>query len=132
MNTSTTIPGPSMPPTARSSVTVSDTARHASESGATVSSGPRIENSAPAVVDASRFVVSSWPGLTSTAGIRPTTCAGSETTPSALVPSSGMSVRRTTSSASIGLRAGIARTATTALVVLRPDWPACCCALLIR
>ena len=113
-------------------MTVSDTARHASESGATVSSGRRIENWAPAVVEASRFVVTSWPGLTSTARIRPTTAPGSVTTPSAFVPSSGMSERRTTSSASIGLRAGIARVATTAVVVLRPDWPACCCALLIR
>src|SRR6478752_5766650 len=132
MNTSTIIPGPSMPPTARSSGTVSDTARHASESGPTVSSGPRIENSAPAVVDASRLVVTSWPTLASTARMRPTSCAGSVTTPSAFVPSSGMSDRTTTSVASIGLRAGIATAATTPVVVLRPDWPACCCALLIR
>jgi hypothetical protein len=76
--------------------------------------------------------VISWPVRTSIARMRPTTWVLSLMMPSALVPSSGMSERTATSPASIGLRAGIGRTATTAEIVLRPDWPACCWAWLIR
>ena len=110
--TSTVWPAFRRPPTARSSETVSETARQASESGLTDSSGPRIENWPPSEDEASMFVVTSWPCRIVTAGIRPMTSWTSVATPAALVSSSGTS-RTVTSSATIAWRAGIARTATT-------------------
>ena len=56
-NTSTVWFGVSSPPTARSSGTVIEIARHSSLSGPTVSSGPSTENCPPSALEASRFVV---------------------------------------------------------------------------
>ena len=53
--TSTVSPGRIIPPTARSSGTVIETARQASLSGATVSPGPRIENWPPWAWEARKF-----------------------------------------------------------------------------
>ena len=111
MNTSTAMPALSTPPTARSSATVIDTARQASESGATDSSGLRIAKPRPTVPEASRFGVRSWPGATSTASRRPMIWDESEIR-LALVPSSGMSLRSTMSVSAMGLRARIGTAAT--------------------
>ena len=100
------------PPTARSSGTVIETARQFSESGAIVSPGPMIENCPPVAVEAIMFVVIIASVGTETARIRPMTLLGSLIA-SSFVGSSGTSVRTVTSSASTGLRAGIARFATT-------------------
>ena len=132
IRTSTVIPGWSSPPTARSSGTVSDTARHASESGAIVSPGSRIENWAPAAAPASMFWVRIWSCRTVTASTRPMTSSGClKTIASEFVGSSG-TWRTSTSSASIGLRAGIGWTATTTSVFCSAPWPAFCWAWLIR
>ena len=74
--TSTDWPAWSRPPTARSSETVREIARQASESGLTDSSGPRIENWPPSADEASMLVVTSWPCRIETAGIRPMTSPG--------------------------------------------------------
>ena len=71
----------SRPPTARSSGTVIEIARHSGLSGATVSSGPRTENWPPSVLEASRLVVTIWPARTVTAGTRPMTLSGVDTMP---------------------------------------------------
>ena len=90
VRTSTVMPGWSNPPTARSSGTVSETARHASESGATVSPGSRIENWPPVAVEASMFWVSIWSWRTVTARTRPMTSSGClKTIASEFVGSSG-------------------------------------------
>jgi hypothetical protein len=98
---------------------VSETARHASESGATVSPGSRIENWPPVADEASMFWVSIWPWRTVTASTRPMTSSGFlMTIASEFVASSGI-WRTSTSSASTGLRAAIARVATTTPVFCR-------------
>ena len=129
-NTSTLSPTVSMPPTARSSETVIEMARHGAVSGPKLSSGVRIENGAPSVADASMLVVTSWPWRIVTAAMRPMTRFASVMTPFALVGSSGTS-RTVTSAALTGSRAGIVATATTRLILLVVGSFAFCWAWLI-
>src|SRR3954453_481103 len=123
-STSTDWPGLSMPPTARSSATVIDTARNGSESGVTDSSGPRIENAAPSVDELSMLVVTSWFWRIVTAGTRPITWLTSLTTPLAFESSSG-TWRTATSVGLTAWRAGMTATATTAGTRGTAVLPAC-------
>ena len=128
---STVMPGWRRPPTARSSGTVSDTARQFSDASVIVSPGSRIENWPPVTAEASMFWVSIWPWKAETASTRPITWSGClMTIASEFVASSGIS-RTSTSAGSTGLRAGIGRVATTTATFASAPWPACCWAWLM-
>ena len=110
---STRSPALSVPPTARSSATVTDTARRSGPDGSYFWPGSRIEKPWPALVDASRLRVTSWPALIVTPLMRPRT-SSTRVNAAALVGSAGTE-RVATSPSSMGLRLAMSRTATTTL-----------------
>jgi hypothetical protein len=119
--TSTCWPSWMTPPTARSSGTLTATARQAGVLGESVSVGSRMLKSVPAVDDASRFGVIGCCAKIATAVTRPTTVAGSVIAwPRAVVVGIAIVVR---SDAATTVRAGMSFAATMTSTVATVSGP---------